>query len=467
MVHRDLPFTTAAIALSLLILPHAVILAQGGLKAINPPQGGKIVYGQVMGQSTEAGAMGVVLRSLHQSLGEKPQVGKLFDVRGTDSVATFFTVTRHDQGAGKGPLQVAGLVIATKVSSDHVEAALVSDDAARFGKTLGPLMKALMSAWHPFEGAVASRPVAPGSSASAAALHQITLPDRSATIGLPDGWQLVPNQSAMGTIVAQGPNGENAAFGLTFLASDTNNPRVQQTMRIVQNGGLRNTVYASGFYYPYGGNMEQAFIATLQNARHKAGLQPAEYNFTSATPMPPSGRVHCIHMQGTGDFKDGKGTRELNTIYCVSPPTPAAGIWAGIVYSTAAPIQVAVKERATLGAIMQSFNTNEAVVQQQARQIAAPAINQIHAIGQMVNQRVADTHQAEDIHNSSVYQHWDSMDRRSQEFENYQLGYAVVSDTQNTAHGTLWADDAAALVQSNPDRFEYVNAPNYWKGIDY
>ncbi len=59
------------------------------------------------------------------------------------------------------------------------------------------------------------------------------------------------------------------------------------------------------------------------------------------------------------------------------------------------------------------------------------------------------------------------MDKRSQEFENYQLGYAVVSDTGNNAHGTLWTDDAAALVHSNPDRYEYVSAPNYWKGIDY
>ena len=28
-------------------------------------------------------------------------------------------------------------------------------------------------------------------------------------------------------------------------------------------------------------------------------------------------------------------------------------------------------------------------------------------------------------------------------------------------------EDAEALVKSNPDRFEYVSAPNYWKGIDY
>jgi hypothetical protein len=66
-----------------------------------------------------------------------------------------------------------------------------------------------------------------------------------------------------------------------------------------------------------------------------------------------------------------------------------------------------------------------------------------------------------------VYQHWDSMDKRSQEFENYQLGYSVISDSQNNAHGTFWNQDADALVKSNPERFEYVNAPNYWKGIDY
>jgi hypothetical protein len=59
------------------------------------------------------------------------------------------------------------------------------------------------------------------------------------------------------------------------------------------------------------------------------------------------------------------------------------------------------------------------------------------------------------------------MDRRSQEFENYQLGYSVISDNQNNAHGTFWNTDADALVKSDPNRFEYVNAPNYWKGIDY
>jgi hypothetical protein len=130
-------------------LGATVAHAQGGLKTINPPQGGKIVYGQVEGQTTEAGAMGAVLRSLHQSLGDRPQVGKLFQVRGTESVAAFFSVSPRNQGGR----QIAGMIIVAKATTDHVEAALVSDDAARFPKTLSPMMKKLFSVWHPLEAA--------------------------------------------------------------------------------------------------------------------------------------------------------------------------------------------------------------------------------------------------------------------------------------------------------------------------
>jgi len=457
---------SAAAFLIVLMNNPVTCSAQGGLKTINPPQGGKIIYGQVTGETTEAGAMGAVLRSLHQSLGEKPQVGKLFDVRGTDSIATFFNVTRHDQGAGKGPLQVSGLLIVTKVSTDHVEAALVSDDAARFPKTLAPMMKKLMSAWHPLAGADSAGSGASGASAAAIQLHQVATQDRSASIGLPTGWQLVPKMSMMGSLVAQGPNGESAEMGITFLAGDTNNPRVQQLMRTIQNGGLRNTSYASGTYYPYGADQARTFVDLIQGVRRKAGLQPAAYNISGATAVPTNSQQHCTHLTGSVDFRDGKGPRELNALYCANPPGPA-GNWMSFAYMTSVPQQFAGAERATLGAVMQSFQVDQAVVQRQAGQIAAPAIAQIHAIGQASAAQAQAAHQREDIHNSSVYQHWDSMDKRSQEFENYQLGYAVVSDTQNTAHGTLWADDAAALVESNPDRFEYVSAPNYWKGIDY
>jgi hypothetical protein len=459
----------AVIAAGVLALGAAAAALGQGLTRINPPGGGMIMYGQVQGQSTEAGAMGYILKNLHQSIGEKPQVGKLFDVRGTDSVATFFNITRRDQGPGKPPLKVSGMLIATKVSSDHVEAAVVSDDAARFNKTLPGMMKTLMAQWHPMADARATAGSSGGGGGgadSAAQLRTVTTQDQSASIGLPAGWQLSPNQGGGGTIVVGGPNGEWVSLDLTLGATDPNNPAAQRTRQIVANGGLRNTVYANAFYYPYGGDPGRTFVDVVHHMEQKGGMRPADFKIASESSAQLMPNARCFHLEGTADFHDGKGPNELNDIYCIGPEGRAGG-WGSYVFGYTAPQAVAEKERATLEAIVQSFHMNQRVVNQEAAKIAGPSITNSMRIGQMVNQRVQATHQAEDIHNSSVYQHWDSIDRRSQEFGNYQLGYAVVADTGNNAHGTLWADDAAALVQSNPDKYEYVSAPNYWKGIDY
>jgi hypothetical protein len=459
----------AVIAAGVLALGAATAALGQGLTTIHPQGGGQIMYGQVQGQTTEAGAMGYILKNLHQTIGDKPQVGKLFDVKGTNSVATFFNITRHDQGPGKPALAVSGLLIATKVSTDHVEAALVSDDASRFNKTLPGMMKTLMSQWHPLAGAQTASGASTGGgggvSGPAAQLRTVTTQDQSASIGLPAGWQLA-NQSGGGTIFATGPNGENVSLDLTLGATDPNNPAAQRTRQTVAQGGLRNTVYANVFYYPYSGDPGKTFVDLVHHMEQKAGMQQADFRITSESQAQLMPNARCFHLEGTADFHDGKGTRELNDVYCIGPEGRFGG-WGSYVFGYTAPQAVAAKERATLGAIVQSFHMNQRVVNQQAAAIAGPSIAKTMQIGQMVNARVQAAHQAEDIHNSSVYQHWDSMDRRSQEFSNYQLGYAVVADTGNNAHGTLWADDAAALVKSNPNQFEYVSAPNYWKGIDY
>jgi hypothetical protein len=328
---------------------------------------------------------------------------------------------------------------------------------------VGPMMKTLFGAWHPAQAVSAS---GSGSGGPGAQLHQTVLPDRSASVSLPDGWQVNP-QSGGGTIVATGPNGELATLGQMFLAADTNNPRVQQTMRTLQNGGLRNTSYARAFYYPAGGDISRTFVAVLQNARQKAGAQPAKFNIASAAPTQSDDpRLRCANIGGTFDNSDGKGDREFMAVFCVGRPSPM-GTWASTLTATSAPVAIAPGERATMGAILQSYSYNQAVVQSEAAQYAAPAIAQIHAIGRAAAQQAQIAHQAEDAHNQAVYARWDNNDKHSQEFENYQLGMSVISDTQNTAHGRLWNEDAAALVQANPDRFQYVSAPDYWKGIDY
>jgi len=49
---------------------------------IGNPQGGTIVYGLVNGATSEAAAMSKVLRIVHTDCGERPQVGKVFKLRG-------------------------------------------------------------------------------------------------------------------------------------------------------------------------------------------------------------------------------------------------------------------------------------------------------------------------------------------------------------------------------------------------
>jgi hypothetical protein len=172
------------------------------------------------------------------------------------------------------------------------------------------------------------------------------------------------------------------------------------------------------------------------------------------------------HLTGHVDAQDGKGLREFNTVFCSGPLLPT-GHYTNLAYHTAVPVKFADQERATMGAILTSFSVNQPVVAQETNAIAAPGIAAIHEIGRRAAQQAADIHAREDIHRQSVEQRWDSQDKRNQAFSNYLLDQTVIQDNQNNAQGTLWNQDADALVRSNPQRYESVNAPNYWKGIDY
>jgi hypothetical protein len=76
------------------MLPATCAIAQTALKTIENPGGGRIVYGRVDGQTTEGGAMGAVLRSMHQQYGDKSSVSRVFQVNDSGSAAVFFTLAR-------------------------------------------------------------------------------------------------------------------------------------------------------------------------------------------------------------------------------------------------------------------------------------------------------------------------------------------------------------------------------------
>ncbi|MGA6980375.1 MAG: hypothetical protein WBZ11_02350 [Candidatus Sulfotelmatobacter sp.] len=459
-LHTILPAAIPAAAIISVVMAAGIwtspALAQGTLKTINDPKGGKIVYGPVEGQTTTAGAMGAILRNLHNQYDDKPQVGRVFRVKGTNSDAVFFTLVKRKQNNQ----QIAGLVIAAHAGANRVEAALLSDDVARFGSSVNPMMKTLFGVWHPG----GSTQTSSGTTfAAGASLKRYSLKDNSASVSLPEGWQVSP-ASGGGTIIATGPNGEAASLGFPLGAMNSNDPRVQKTMQFAQGAG-RNTSYARALYYPYGGDLGRTMVDLINLSRQKKGLTSISAKIDNESSF-PSSRSRCAHLTGHVDLQDGKGNRELNAIFCVGPLS-RMGQYSATLFAISVPVGVADKERATMGAMLASFTTNMAVVNAEASAIAAPEIEHIHEIGRQAAQQAEQAHAANDAHNRSVEERWDEQDKSNEAFSNYLLDQTVILDNEHNAHGTVWNQTADALVKSDPNRFEYVNTPNYWKGIDY
>jgi len=73
---------------------------------------------------------------------------------------------------------------------------------------------------------------------------------------------------------------------------------------------------------------------------------------------------------------------------------------------------------------------------------------------------------------ADYYARQNANSRNIQGFSNYLLDQTVIQDINTygngaVGHGTVWNSTADALVKSNPDRYEIVNTPGYWNGVDY
>ncbi len=464
---RALPSFTLALVFAL--LPPAP--AQTPLRSLQGPQGGSIVYGTVDGANTPPAAMGSILKHLHEQYGERPQVGRVFKVRGTDSDAVFFTLTRH----APSTIRIAGMLLVSSAPG-HVEAALLSDDATRFGTSINPMLQTLFASWNPGGQNPGGKPLLTSSPATgqqhapsqtstpAAPLHPYRLQDGSASVMLAEGWRVAP-QSGGGTILATGPHGETMALGFPYLAFDTNNPRTQQARNFAQSAAGRNTGYAKSLYAPYGAELGRTFMELNQQAHRVNGPAVASVQVEQAQPVRLSGGSRCSILSGRSA---GQGQQALvfEGTFCQSQED-SSGQFMNLANLFFAPPSQAAAERATLLAMLGSFRVNQAMVNAQAAALAGPTIEAIHQIGRDVNARIAASDQQMAERRSSFDQHNDAMDRSSQGFSNYMLDKSVILDTQTNSHGTAWNDTAAALVKSDPKRFEYVDTPGYWKGIDY
>jgi len=426
------------------------VRAQTPMQAVDGPQGGKIFYGQVNGATCPAAAMSSMLRVVHNNFGEKPQIGKTFRVRGSNSVAVFFSVANTPQGHKP----VAGMVFASVTGPNQVEAAMVIDETSRFGSTVNPMLTKLFSVWHPGGAAAAG-----GGSAPAVALRPVTLPDNSASLNIPDRWQV---KGTGGTAIVTGPNYETVGLNYTRLAVDPNSPALRQYQRYGTRPNNNGKIV-----YPSNVDLTRAFPDIFQQFWRINGANPTglQLNYAQQVQGPPGQR--CAHVTGHVNLTGAQGgNAELLALLCTTSPDPMGNYMVMLSMALVQP-ELADKERGTIGAILSSYQVNQGVVAGQAGAMAAPAIAAIHAIGAAAAQRAAAADRQHDMQNQAWEADQDNKARQVQGFSNYLLDQSVVQDNYRQTHETDWNQTAEALVKSDPNRYEIVDYPNYWKGWDF
>jgi hypothetical protein len=449
------------------------------ITTLDAVQGGKISYGTVAGAATQAAAMSKILINIQNTCGEKPQIGRVFQFKGTKTVGVFFTVTDHS----KRNMKLAGLLMSAASGPKQVEAALLSNDASRFGKTINPMIQQLLNIWQPGGRAAASSPSSGeqsaqsgnGRSASSARLHTVAASDNSATIGIADGWQL-DLSSAGGAMSLMGPNGERAVCGAVMPAVDPNNP---QQVQAVRYGVYKGT---GTILYPYHQDLARAYPELLQAWRRALNLAPAKLQMEKIEPIKGAG--NCILVTAHLDA-DGHGMKKLIDNVCQSQPTQWGAYTVTRNFNIMTDAQ-SEREQGTVMAMFLSIKINQQVMNQQMQQKLAhkqQSDRQWLAFGQQQSDRIRAQSQAaqksfaaRQAANDAQHNDWNQSQinnaRNGQGFSNYLLDQTVVQGNDingagAVGHATVWNSTADALVKLDPNRFEIVDTPNYWLGTDF
>jgi hypothetical protein len=270
-------------------------------------------------------------------------------------------------------------------------------------------------------------------------------------------------------VIIHGPSGEVVALNLNRTAIDTNNPQARQFL-------ARGIRVPRTIYFPYSSDVDKNFVPLFQQWRSSNNLGPAQFKIDTTETVPTAQGIHCTHVTGQMN-PDGKGMQSMNTMMCVSEPQQ--GYFTVRLNHSVVPLNKADADRSAISAMANSLKLDTQVLNAQAEDANRAAairtktqIDQIHAIGDRATANYNATQARNDQQHASYWAQQDVNARRSATFANYTLDQTVIQDNNmynngTVGHGTVWNSTADALVKADPDRFEVVNQPNYWKGIDY
>jgi hypothetical protein len=438
--------------------------ALSGIKTIDNPSGGRIYLGVLKGQPTPAEAMGKVLQRVAALCGDRPRLGKLVKSTNGNVLAAFFTVTGNNLD-GK-PLEGLAIVYAPKTGA---AGAVLLDDAARFPTTVNPMFTKLKEALGaaPSSGAAAEAPAggqastaahasAGGSKHTASAkpqppqpLQPYAFPDGTATIRLPQGWQIQHAQE--GDVLAAGPHGETLRFGWSIpVMSDS------------RTASMGNFVTV-----PYDTAPADAFKAIMTQLYRKARKPAPTIDIAKVQDHPSQGATDDF-LYGDIDAHDGRGQQYL-LVRMISGPPQALGARQFVLFMVFGPQQVMGQEAATIASMYSGFTENSLQMNRVANVAIQQGIAQTNQAVHMMTQSIESSNRATAAFDSSYRSSGgtDSSDRATAGMSNILREQTVVVDTQTGGHATAPDDLAGALINANPNLFQAVSPSDYIRGIDY
>ena len=425
------------------------------LKIIDNPGGGQMVFGTLPGESSFGGGMATMLRNIHGHFGDRPQVGKFFQARGSDSVAAFFTLIAKNQGGRP----IAGLLIVSMPQGSKPAAAVLYDDAARFPRTQAAMMQKLNEAWHsaarrpaPGNTDLASTPVARQTASQP--LRMATAGDRSATVGLPAGWQLTGVSG--GQLSAVGPKGEMVYLGI--IHQQIHDPRSRQNLGVPTMGGRGRPLVCSS-----GGDLFSAYVSVSNQVRQNRQLPVGTFKLLSSQDLPRTQfEQQVIQAMYEVDLHDGMGPRKGSARIGAMAPR-GQPTWAMTVSGSNAPKAVAEAEAPTILAVIHSYSQDARVIAGETRDV----IGRIHADAKAAQIRADAQSAANSAHNRAFDPHMDDISRHSKSFQNYQFDRSQIQDNDLNARGAISNSTADALVRSDPNRYKILPTQDFLKGVDY
>jgi hypothetical protein len=273
--------------------------------------------------------------------------------------------------------------------------------------------------------------------------------DRSASIALPEGWQLLTVSG--GQVSAQGPHGER--IGLGIIVGQIHDPRSMWNPQM-QFGGSAIVCSPADLF--------QAYICVVNQMRRRNNLPAADFALTHSRQLPGGSGQPDIEAVFDVDLHDGRGPRNgsarIGALYTRGVPS-----WAITIQNSSVPKNVAAAEASTMTAILRSYSQDARVINGELQQ----KLGEIRAIGERsrIQAQAADQRR---ISSAAAFDaHMDNIDRQSKAMQNYTFDRSQIQDNDLNGRATVSNGLADALVQSNPERYQTVPTANFLKGVDY